>query len=65
MNEIPSESESELDWVLILAPFRKDADYIAAFLQEQNVAVRHSRADNELADNLSLSPASSSSPMKR
>lgn len=56
MNEIPSESESELDWVLILAPFRKDADYIAAFLQEQNVAVRHSRADNELADNLSLSP---------
>ncbi|NSZ66415.1 sensor histidine kinase (plasmid) [Agrobacterium tumefaciens] len=56
MNEIPSESESELDWVLILAPFRKDADYIAAFLQEQNVAVRHSRAENELADNLSLSP---------
>ena len=56
MNEIPSESESELDWVLILAPFRKDADYIAAFLQEQNVAVRHSRADNELADSLSLSP---------
>lgn len=56
MNEISSESESELDWVLILAPFRKDADYIAAFLQEQNVAVRHSRADNQLADNLSLSP---------
>lgn len=56
MNETPSESESELDWVLILAPFRKDGDYIAAFLQEQNVAVRHSKADNELAHSLSLSP---------
>ncbi|UXR94977.1 sensor histidine kinase [Agrobacterium tumefaciens] len=55
MNETPSEND-ELDWVLILAPFRKDADYIAAFLQEQNVAVRHGKADDELASSLSLSP---------
>ena len=54
MNETPSEND-ELDWVLILAPFRKDADYIAAFLQEQNVAVRHGKADDELASSLSLS----------
>lgn len=36
MNE--SQSESELDWVLVLAPFRRDADYIAAFLREQKSA---------------------------
>jgi two-component sensor histidine kinase len=54
MNE--AQSESELDWVLILAPFRRDADYIAASLQEQSVAVRHSRADGDLKLNLSLSP---------
>ncbi|MDR6084206.1 hypothetical protein QE453_005174, partial [Agrobacterium sp. SORGH_AS440] len=28
MNEL--RKENELDWVLVLAPFRKDADYIAA-----------------------------------
>jgi two-component sensor histidine kinase len=54
MNE--AQSESELDWVLILAPFRRDADYIAASLQDQSVAVRHSRADGDLNLSLSLSP---------
>lgn len=54
MNE--AQSESELDWVLILAPFRRDADYIAASLQEQSVAVRHNRADGDLNLSLSLSP---------
>ena len=49
-------SESELDWVLVLAPFRKDADYIAAFLREQKVAVDHCRAGEDLAHPLSLSP---------
>lgn len=49
-------SESELDWVLVLAPFRKDADYIAAFLREQKVAVDHCRAGEDLAHHLSLSP---------
>jgi len=52
MNETPS----ELDWVLILAPFRKDADYIAASLQEQNVEVRHGQAGEDLAENLALLP---------
>eukprot|EP01035_Chromulina_nebulosa_P060797 gene60797-83153_t len=32
--------ESELDWVLVLAPFRKDSSYIAAFLNEQDIAVK-------------------------
>lgn len=54
MNEVPS--ESELDWVLVLAPFRKDADYIAASLREQKVAVRHSPAGEDLTHNLLLSP---------
>ncbi|GGG22322.1 histidine kinase [Rhizobium wenxiniae] len=54
MNEAPS--ESELDWVLILAPFRKDADYIAASLREQNLVVRHSQAEEGFVHSLSLSP---------
>ncbi len=54
MNVAPS--GNELDWVLVLAPFRRDADYIAAFLGEQNVAVRHSRAGQDLALGLSLAP---------
>ncbi|KXG87236.1 sensor histidine kinase [Agrobacterium bohemicum] len=49
-------SESELDWVLVLAPFRKDADYIAASLREQNVAVRQNQVGEDLTHNLSLSP---------
>ncbi|PZM16495.1 sensor histidine kinase [Rhizobium tubonense] len=53
MNVAPG--EIELDWVLVLAPFRKDADYIAAFLREQRVPVNHVRTDN-LAHHLSLSP---------
>ncbi|WP_428412789.1 sensor histidine kinase [Pararhizobium sp.] len=54
MNE--AQGENELDWVLILAPFRRDADYIAASLREQNVAVRHSEGGEDLSNNLSLSP---------
>lgn len=55
MNDAPS--ESELDWVLVLAPFRKDADYIAAFLDEQKVPVKTRRTDDDLAGQLKLSPA--------
>jgi two-component sensor histidine kinase len=54
MNAVPI--ESELDWVLVLAPFRKDADYIAAFLREQDVEVRAGRADDDLVQQLALSP---------
>ena len=54
MNEVPS--ESELEWVLVLAPFRKDAAYIAAFLHEHKIAVNHVTAGEDLIDQLSLSP---------
>ncbi|WP_027687037.1 sensor histidine kinase [Rhizobium leguminosarum] len=54
MKAVPN--ESELDWVLVVAPFRKDADYIAAFLREQKIEVKAAKADGELADNLSKSP---------
>ncbi|WEZ82344.1 sensor histidine kinase [Rhizobium sp. 32-5/1] len=49
-------TESELDWVLVLAPFRKDADYIAAFLREQKIAVKYRTADEDLSHHLSHSP---------
>ncbi|OJF92830.1 sensor histidine kinase [Pararhizobium antarcticum] len=54
MNLVPT--ESELDWVLVLAPFRKDADYIAAFLREQKIQVEAAKADDDLVENLALSP---------
>ncbi|WP_105430821.1 MULTISPECIES: sensor histidine kinase [Neorhizobium] len=54
MNIIPT--ESELDWVLVLAPFRKDAEYIAASLREQKVAVKGVKADDNLLQHLALSP---------
>lgn len=48
--------ESELDWVLVLAPFRKDSDYIAAFLREQRVAVKAAKLDDDLDLLLGQSP---------
>ncbi|MBN7808860.1 MULTISPECIES: sensor histidine kinase [Agrobacterium] len=54
MNEVSF--DSELDWVLILAPFRKDADYIAAFLREQEVEVLAAKADDDLIEHLARSP---------
>jgi two-component sensor histidine kinase len=47
---------SELDWVLVLAPFRKDADYIATFLLEQKIEVKAAKADDDLVINLAQSP---------
>ncbi|MCM2473169.1 sensor histidine kinase [Rhizobium sp. CG5] len=49
-------SGSELDWVLVVAPFRKDADYIAAFLREQAIEVRTGRPADDLNEHLALSP---------
>ncbi|MDW5317168.1 sensor histidine kinase [Rhizobium sp. PL01] len=54
MNGVPK--DSELDWVLVLAPFRKDADYIAAFLQEQKIEVQGAKVDDDLVEHLALSP---------
>ena len=49
-------AESELDWVLVLAPFRKDADYIAAFLQEHQIEVMAAKPDSDLDKHLDKSP---------
>jgi two-component sensor histidine kinase len=49
-------AESELDWVLVLAPFRKDADYIATFLQEQQIEVTATKHDADLVEHLAKSP---------
>jgi two-component sensor histidine kinase len=49
-------TESELDWVLVLAPFRKDADYIAAFLREQDIEVKAAKVGDDLVEHLALSP---------
>jgi two-component sensor histidine kinase len=54
MKAVPT--ESELDWVLVLAPFRKDADYVAAFLREQKIEVKATKADGDLVEHLALSP---------
>ncbi len=54
MKAVPT--ESELDWVLVLAPFRKDADYVAASLREQKIEVKAAKADGDLVEHLSLSP---------
>ncbi|TAV41646.1 sensor histidine kinase [Rhizobium leguminosarum] len=48
--------DSELDWVLVLAPFRKDADYAIAFLREQKIEVKAAKADGDLVEHLALSP---------
>ena len=54
MNEIST--ESELDWVLVLAPFRKDADYVAAFLREQKIDVLAAKADDDVVKHLIRGP---------
>ena len=54
MKAVPA--DSELDWVLVLAPFRKDADYVAAFLREHKIEVKAAEADGDLVEHLALSP---------
>lgn len=54
MNEL--RTGNELDWVLVLAPFRKDADYIAALLHDQQVAAVSARMHDGLEDLLCSSP---------
>ncbi|MBB3320471.1 MULTISPECIES: sensor histidine kinase [unclassified Rhizobium] len=44
MNAAPT--EGELDWVLVLAPFRKDSDYIAASLREQDIRVEQCKIED-------------------
>lgn len=49
-------TENKLDWVLVFAPFRKDAEYIEALLFEQNVGVVSAKADDDLEALLTSSP---------
>ncbi|MBW9061568.1 sensor histidine kinase [Agrobacterium pusense] len=54
MNGLPKENGP--DWVLVLAPFRKDAEYIAALLQDQKVGVVPAKGDGDLEGLLCSSP---------
>jgi two-component sensor histidine kinase len=49
-------SNGELDKVLVLAPFRKDADYISAFLRENHIEVQSAITAEELAATLAMEP---------
>jgi two-component sensor histidine kinase len=53
---IAAPTASEMDWVLVVAPFRKDADYIAGFLREQKIEVKAARAGGDLVEYLALLP---------
>ncbi|WP_458757743.1 sensor histidine kinase [Afipia sp. TerB] len=52
-----AKAEGSLDWVLILAPYRKDADYLATLLAGHEVAVRQATGAGELAAGLAVAPA--------
>ena len=52
-----AKTDDSLDWVLILAPYRKDADYLATLLAGHEVAVRQATGAGELAAGLAAAPA--------
>ncbi len=45
-----------LDWVLVLAPYRKDADYLEMLLTEHEVPVRQTAGPDDLATQLAQLP---------
>lgn len=49
-------SEGSLDWVLILAPYRKDADYLETLFAEHDIIVRRANGPEELAERLADGP---------
>jgi two-component sensor histidine kinase len=49
-------TEGELNWVLVLAPFRRDADYIAALLREQKLGFHLASGDDDLVRSLGMVP---------
>ncbi|MEZ2409189.1 sensor histidine kinase [Bosea sp. RCC_152_1] len=51
-----SSVDRSLDWVLILAPYRRDAEYLGALLDEHEVAVRQATGPDELASRLTEAP---------
>jgi two-component sensor histidine kinase len=48
--------EGSLDWVLILAPYRRDAEYLGTLLEEHQVAVKQAVGPEELASRLGEVP---------
>jgi len=49
-------SDGSLDWVLALAPYRRDADYLETLLVQHGLAVRRAAGLDELAQRLEESP---------
>lgn len=49
-------AQEELDWVLVCAPFRKDADYVSALLREHLIEVRAVMEAKGFAQLLDASP---------
>lgn len=56
MTEFEPTDHSPLNHVLVLAPYRKDADYLGRLLAEQDIAVRICAGGNVLADDLAITP---------
>lgn len=50
------ENQSELDWALVLAPYRKDASFIEILLVENGMNVRVCASTEDLAEMLAQSP---------
>ena len=48
--------DGTLDWVLILAPYRRDAEYLRTLLDEHEVTVRLAAGSEELASRLNETP---------
>lgn len=51
-----SGSDGSLDWVLALAPYRRDADYLETLLVQHDLAVRRAAGLEELTQRLQESP---------
>ncbi|MGN6551645.1 MAG: sensor histidine kinase [Pararhizobium sp.] len=49
-------SDGALDWVLILAPYRRDAEYLRTLLNEHEVVVQQAAGPEELAARLAQAP---------
>lgn len=49
-------SFDELDWVLVVAPFRRDADYIEALLREHRIEAKSSQPADDLQPLLASAP---------
>jgi two-component sensor histidine kinase len=55
VNGVPG-VDGSLDWVLVLAPYRRDAEYLQKLLNEHEVAVKQAVGPEELAAQLAVAP---------